>query len=286
MTPGSRFLFRVPAELAADPRDTLPDDLDMLYDLELVGYETGARPHAFVAARAEWRVDLAEGLAYEVLSRGRGRRCVESDRVALRYSVFTSEGSLILSTAFGSPVSARVKELWLPVLRYVPLCMHEGGVVRVDATDRYGLRGVDEERQVWIVELADIVEPRSPPEFTAPPVDESSPVEGRSGWRWRQLEAGAGDRPTPGSAVTVEYAVRSSDGSRVVDGSFGSGESVLWHLRSVAPVWARTLPEMQPGETRVVTAPTGDFRPPDSPSGPGPGDDRLVGWVRLVRLGW
>jgi peptidylprolyl isomerase len=135
MTPGEKRRLWIPAALAygEHPRMGAPAG-DLTFDVELVDMQPAPKPPAVpedVKAPPATAKKTASGLAYRVLSKGKGTRSPSAtDAVTVHYSGWTTDGKMFDSSVVrGEPATFPLNHVIKGWTEGVQL-MHEGDKVR------------------------------------------------------------------------------------------------------------------------------------------------------------
>jgi len=225
---------------------------------------------ADVAAPPADAVTTESGLAYKVLTEGKGDKPGPYDKVTVHYSGWTTDGEM-----FDSSVTRGEKSSF-PLNRVIPGWTEGLQLMSIGEKTRFwipveiaynGAPGKPAGMLVFDVELFEIEPgPRVPEDVAAAP-DSANPRD--SGTKWRRVTPGeTKDFPGEGDTVEFHFTVWNTAGE-LQESTLSQGKAVTAPLEMVAartPIWADELSEMNPGEVRRIWAPaaalTVEGRPP------------------------
>ncbi len=289
MSPGARFLFTIPPELAYGaegvPRARIPGNATLVFDVELIEVTPGKGFPEFVPGNPEKQIKLENGLIYEVFEEGEGRNPKGDEPLELDYALWTTEGKLLDTSATKGPVKGPAETMTVPFLKEAPLLMKPGARWRFEVPPELGF---GERAQpnlpansitIWELKLVRIIEPLPVPEFVLPADEELQTT--ASGLKYQVVREGEGTPPRMGQEVTVHYAGWLTDGT-LFDSSFARGEMATFTLGRVIAGWNEGLQLMKPGAVyRFVISPDLAYGQRGAPPAIGP-DATLVFHVELA----
>ncbi|MBI4882168.1 MAG: FKBP-type peptidyl-prolyl cis-trans isomerase [Planctomycetes bacterium] len=253
MTPGARFLFTIPPELAygAEGRPPrIPANATLVFDVELIEVTPGKGFPEFVPGNPEKQVKLENGLIYEVLEEGEGRNPTSDEPLELDYALWTTAGKLLDTSATKSPVKGPAETMTVAFLKEAPLLMKPGARWRFEVPPELGFGdraqpGLEpNSTTIWELKLVRSIEPLPVPEFELPADEELQTT--ASGLKYQVVREGEGTPPLMGQDVTVHYAGWLTDGT-LFDSSFTRGEMATFTLGRVIAGWNEGLQLMKPG---------------------------------------
>ena len=235
---------------------------------------------ADVAAAPDDAIRTPSGLAYKVLTEGKGDTPGPYDKVTVHYSGWTTDGEM-----FDSSVT-RGEHSSFPLNRVIPGWTEGLQLMAIGEKTRFwipvelaynGTPGKPAGMLVFDVELFEIeAGPKVPEDLVAP----AGANPRSTGTSWRQVTAGSGDNPRAGDTVEFHFTVWNTEGE-LQESTISSGRAVKAPIDEVitrTPIWADELLEMKNGETRRVWAPASTLTVEGRP--PPPGD--LVFDLQLV----
>ncbi|MFQ5505160.1 MAG: FKBP-type peptidyl-prolyl cis-trans isomerase [Planctomycetota bacterium] len=287
MTPGARFEFTIPPELAygAEGRPGIPANSTLVFDVELISVMAFRKPDP------EKQVKTDSGLEYEVLGKGRGPLVGEDEVFELRYAFWSTEGKLLGSSMqAGGTIKASCKQMRLPFLKEAPRLMRAGARCRFQVpaklcfADRPGPGGLPPDSvTIWELELVRIIEPLPLPEFSLSPKEKLVTTD--SGLQYEILEPGSGASPRHGQRVTVHYAGWLTNG-KLFDSSFPRADPFVFEVGGrVIPGWNEGVKLMKKGSVYKFTIPAklaygARGAPPAIPA-----NATLIFYIKLLEIG-
>jgi FKBP-type peptidyl-prolyl cis-trans isomerase len=204
-------------------------------------------PPPDLAAPPADAVNAGNGLITKQLVAGKGEMPSDDDTVKIRYTLWSSDGTLKDYIAPPQWVAAPVGRL-MPGLKQTVTQMHAGELRRAWIEERLGARGQVPPggRLVADVELLEVIHPPSKPRDLAAPPPEA--VTTKSGLVYRVLRKGTGTRhPKSGDTVIVHYTGWQATG-HLFDSSVLRGEPAEFSLQHVIAGWREGLQLMTEGE--------------------------------------
>lgn len=252
MPVGARYKFTIPAELGYGKQGAgngvIPPDATLIFDVELLGIERGP---VFALPNEEALATTEAGVKYEIVKPGEGEELQKSDRVELRYGVWTPAGETVMNHLVErGPLRLSIGDVRRPFMQELLLKLKEGGVCRAIVPvalafpeQRPPVLG-DEENCVWLLEVVKVLRPLPLPEFKASSADKL--VQTTSGLKYEILQPGTGKSPAPTDVVEVHYIGWLENGT-VFDSSYGRGETTEFPLHGVIKGWTEGLQLMKEG---------------------------------------
>ena len=254
MKPGEKRRCWIPQEQGFVGRANAPEG-PLVYDIEVVEVMRAPVTPPDVAAPPADASKTESGLAYKVLSKGKGDKPDEWDEVTVHYSGWTTDGKMFDSSA------TRGKPATFPLGKVIPgwteglQLMTKGEKARLWIPEELAYQGRPGKPagmlvfDVELVEIIDKPEPPPPPpvpeDVAAPPADAKSTA---SGLKYKVLQKGKGkDKPTADNVVKVHYSGWTTDG-KMFDSSVVRGQEAEFPLGRVIAGWTEGLQLMTVGE--------------------------------------
>ena len=300
MTPGAKFRFVIPGDLAygaaGTPDGRIPPNATLIFDVELLAIEVGEllpEPPKYVPIDEAKCQTLPSGLKCQVAVEGTGEKAGPEDTFNVHFSLFGPDKKLIWATetAGGIPQKIPAKALagqsGLPFMRAMLPEMKEGEVRRIEcpAKEGFGDRGAQGvpagATTYWELKLLKIGRPAPLPPFVLPADMKLTTT--ASGLQYEVVKEGTGKTPTRADQVEVRYAGWLLDG-KAFDSSYSRGDTTTFGVGQVIGGWSEGLQLMKEGgQTRFVIPAVlaygergfGDKIPPGS---------TLVFFVELVKV--
>jgi peptidylprolyl isomerase len=262
MQVGEKRRLWVPDALAYPGRPGSPRGMSV-FDIELLEIIKGLPklPAPLDVAKAPKDANrLDGGISYKTLTKGTSQERPRAwDRVAIHYTGWTSDGTLVESSR-GSERAAifdvdKVMPGWRTVLPL--LSIGESARVWLPEAQAYQGRGNKPKSPVvFDLELVSIERkpepPRAPADVAAVPRDAQKT---KSGLAYRMLEKGSGsDKPRASDRVEVHYAAWTQDGA-LFDSSHLRGKPAHVPLAKLIPGWSEGLQLMSPGDKALFWIP-------------------------------
>lgn len=243
MRPGARVKFMVPSELAYGKVGTpgrppavpgVPPNADMVFEIELVGVESGVELPTFLLADPAQEKQTESGLKYVVRKPGAGERPQRGERFTVSFDWFNERGMLVSSTCLDQDnriIGRMGRDLPGPAfLAEAVAMMRVGSEYRfeVPASLTHGEEGrgyllPPNSKSTWVLRMERLdpaPEPRSVPKFSRLKTGEIRIT--ASGLRYQVIEPGKGALPKADELVEIHYAGWLSS-QRVFDETFTHG---------------------------------------------------------------
>lgn len=257
MSPGARFKFTIPSDLAYGSKGSppkIPAGATLVFDVELIAITM--RVPDFVPIDPERATVTDSGLAVQTLVEPTGAACTPKSEIWFEYTLWDEAGKFQDSSATsGNPAVTVVDKFTLPFLKEAASFMREGGVylLAVPPALAFG----DEPRgalpanstTIWRLELKRIFQK---PEFSMPPAEEL--VTTASGLQYQVLREGEGTPPVMNQGVICHYAGWLTDGTQF-DASYDRNEPLTFRLGQVIEGWNEALMLMRPGAMYKLVIP-------------------------------
>jgi FKBP-type peptidyl-prolyl cis-trans isomerase len=291
MTPGARFKFTIPGDLAygprGQPRAGIGPNATLIFEVELLGITPGPALPVFQKPDPEAQKTLESGLKYEVLKEGTGDALTPDQLFEISWALWTDKGELVTcSTVNGVNLFGRTSKLQLAVLKEGASLLKPGTRCRFEAPPKLAF-GTDpnapvppDTTTVWEMELVRVIEP---PAFSLTPDDKAKTTD--SGLKYEVLKEGTGKSPKMGMPVLVHYAGWLTNGKQF-DSSFDRGQPARFPLGRVIPGWNEGLQLMKEGSVYKFTIPGklayGEQGQPRAGIG---ANQTLVFYVELIKVG-
>lgn len=288
MTPGARFKFTVPPDLAYGDRDVgpIPPRSTLIFEVELLDFTPMPEPPPlpkWKPANPEAQKTTESGIKWEYLQRGEGAKAEPGVGMQMRYALFTSEGELqTCSEQTNETLKGSADTLPLPFMQEIAPLMKVGDRLRIEVPARLGHRdqalGGPKTDAVWELELVKVQEV---PEFAMPATEDLEKT--ASGLQYEVIREGEGKRPGPTARVRAHYAGWLTDGT-LFDSSHQRCEPLELGLDRVIPGWTEGLQLMREGGLYKFVIP-GElaYGPRGSPPRIGP-NATLVFLVELIEI--
>lgn len=246
MSPGARFKFTIPSDLAYGDEGhppVIPPKATLVFEVELIAIT--ARAMAYVAWQEGDGVETGEsGLEFRYLVRGEGRAAAKADLVQLEYALYDPAHKPVLCSSMdGSALMGMPEQMPLPFMTEAMGFLREGDRVLLRVPPALGFSGrtppgIDAQSPtLWQLELKRAMT-FTTPDFSLPSEDELT--RSPSGLGYRVLRPGGGPKPKSTSQVTVHYQGWLTDGTSF-DGSYERGQPATFGLNRVIPGWTEGL---------------------------------------------
>lgn len=279
MTPGARFKFTIPPDLAYGENGRAPKigpSETLVFVIELLD--------VFSPTVDATKLKAAEGFKYEVVAAGKGKAPAKDHFYKLNFFCWGNEGaefqdSNLMSQRYGrEPLTLQCGQTNLPFLNTAATMMKAGAVWRLAVPGKPGPDGKSAPDQVWVLEVVDVYEPLPVPPFELPA--ESARTTTKSGLQYVIVAPGNDTKPAMGKTVRVHYAGWLVDG-KPFDSSYKRGFPAEFQIGRVIPGWNEGLPLIgEGGEMWLVIPPKLGYG--DKGTGPVPPNATLVFRVKLI----
>jgi FKBP-type peptidyl-prolyl cis-trans isomerase len=252
MEVGEKTRFWIPEDLAYKGQKGAPAGL-LVFDVELISFQEPPKAPDDVAAAPSDAMVTSTGLAYKVLSKGKGGEKPEAKaNVKVDYTGWTTDGKM-----FDSSVT-RGKPAEFPLDRVIAGWTEGLQLMEVGEKTRFwipenlayqGKPGRPAGMLVFDVELLSFTNPLPPPpvpkDVAAAPSDA---MVTSTGLAYKVLSKGkGGEKPEAKSSVKVHYSGWTTDG-KMFDSSVTRGKPAEFPLRGVIAGWTEGLQLMEVGE--------------------------------------
>lgn len=261
MRVGERRRLWVPDQLTYPGRPGFPRAMTV-FDLELLEILEGEPPPAAPPDVATVPADATKtesGLAYNLLTRGGSDQKPRAwDRVTVRYTGWTTDGTPIAHVAGGRPAVFEVGKA-MPGWREALPLLAVGDTARLWLPEALAYQGrVGEPQGAVVFDLA-LVSIERRPEPPRPPAEVATvPANAKkteSGLAYRLLRRGKGKtKPSAGDRVEVHYSAWTSDGE-LFDSSALRGKPARIPLKRIIAGWAEGLQLMTVGDKALFWIP-------------------------------
>lgn len=277
MVAGEKRRFWIPAELAYGEKPERPGAPagELVFDIELVSITKmpePPKPPADLSKVPDSATKLDSGLAYEVMTEGKGESKPQKDAtVEMHITGWDQEGRIMIDDPLKFPLEQAPIKGWVDAATI----MVKGDKRRFWIPESLAGKhnpGLPKGMLVFQMELLDFRNPSPPPpvpsDVAAIP-DDAEKTD--SGLASRVLTKGTGDKkPTAASEVTVNYTGWTTDG-HMFDSSIVRGEPTSFPLSGVISGWTEGVQLMVVGELRRFWIPAklayGENPRPGAPKG-------------------
>jgi FKBP-type peptidyl-prolyl cis-trans isomerase len=287
MTPGARYKFTIPGELAYGNRGQsgagIGPNATLIFEVKLLEI---LRAPDFRKGNPEAQKTTESGLKYELLKPGKGEAPTKKDAFELGYALWTTEGRLLDCTEWlDRTIKGDAENMGLDFLKEAPFLLAPGARARFEVPAALCFK--DKQKgpiapnsvTVWELEMKRVV---ATPEFSVSPADKVKST--ATGLKYEVIREGTGESPKMGSEVTVHYAGWLTDGTRF-DSSYSRCEPATFRLGNVIKGWNEGLQLMKEGAIYKFTIPA-DLAYGESGAGDKIGPNAtLIFHVELVKVG-
>jgi len=265
MTPGAKFKFTIPADLAygkSGQRD-IPPDSTLIFEVELLKVKRGVAPPDFKTIDPKKLKTTPSGLKYHVLKEGKGKAPEPKEGFELKYAMWTREGQLVFCTELsdGHTLKGKADNMRVKFLQEAPFLMKPGARYWFEVPPKLGMPASPRSpvppnaSTIWELELVRVIRPLPVPEFS--PVSADKMQTTKSGLKYEVIREGTGKQAKEGDPVTVHYAGWLTDGKNF-DSSFSRGEPTTFALspRSLILGWVEGIQLMKEGAIYKFSIPS------------------------------
>lgn len=289
MTPGARYKFIVPPNLAYGERGRLPlipPNATLIFEVKLLRIKKGPALPQFREGNPEAQKTTESGLIYEVISPGTGEAPQDGDFVEVKYAFWNIQGQLLGCTelregTFKFTLGKAKREILNEGVRM----LREGACYRFEVSPELAYEkkeGQGTDLTVWEIELAKILKPLPVPPFTKPAPEKTK--ETASGLKYEVVREGTGESPLVGDTVTIHFAGWLEDGT-LFDNTFEKGEPATFRLERLLPGWKEGFQLMKEGAVyRLILPPRLGYgnrgKPPEVPP-----KATLIFHMELIKVG-
>jgi len=283
MTVGARYKLSIPYDLAygeAGHPPIIPPKSDLIFDVELLAITPGPD---FVKPSADAQTTTDSGLKYQVLGAGNGTVPAAGTPLEMEFAFWNTSGQLLQCSRHNGPLYGGAGAFQLPVLSEASLLMKPGAHLLLEVPPSLAFADRDNgpllpggSTTIWQLRLTRAIQP---PVFTATAEEDLKQTD--SGLKYEIIEAGEGESPRMGQAVTVHYTGWLTDGTEF-DSSYGNGAPATFQLGRVIAGWNEGLQLMKPGAVYRFVIP-GDLAYGERGSPPKIGPDATL-IIHVTRL--
>ncbi|MEZ6019851.1 MAG: FKBP-type peptidyl-prolyl cis-trans isomerase [Planctomycetota bacterium] len=285
MSPGARFKFTIPANLAygeAGSPPVIPKNATLIFDVELLRIPERALPYV------DWNeergtTELDGGLKYQVLKAGEGTPAGEAKYVFLEFARYGADKKITLASTMTGMIVGPPSHPKLPFLAPLLKDMQAGTHCLVQVPKALDLQmpgAGDAESSLWQVVVKGALNCEKP-SFAMPAEEELTTT--ASGLKYKVEREGFGKQPTDFNRCTVFYTGWLTDGTQF-DSAYDRGQPATFGVTQVIKGWTEGLKLMSEGSKYTFVIP-GDLAYGKGGSGAKiPPDATLVFTVELLQV--
>ncbi len=283
MTPGARYKFTIPPELAYGAQGqppAIPPNSTLLFDVELLEVGGTAEVPEFTRVKADTAKKTGSGILCEEVKNAGADAAAQAkpdDILAFHFTYWAADGHMLQSTHMeNTPFIAKPAMVRMKFLQEALPMMKVGQSMRFEAPadltfdkNRMPPHVKEGEPTVWLLELDRIID-MTPPEFKLPKDEELQKT--ASGLKYKVIREGSGDSPRLQQRANVNYCGWLANGSKF-DSSYDRKQPAEFGVGQVIPGWVEGLQMMKPGSIYLFVIPpelgygdqgAGDKIPPKS----------------------
>ena len=262
MTPGARFKFTIPYNLAYGENGrppTIPPKSTLIFDVELLSFVAMPR---FKKLDPDAAKTTDSGIKYQVLDPGEGKTPTAEDPLEFQFALWNTEGKLLQASAqMSGAMQGKASDMRIDFLKEALVMMKPGErtLFEVPAKLAFGEQNQGPDLPpnsvtVWQLELVRVNKPLAVPAFVMPKEEELKTT--ASGLKYKVVKEGKADGASPamGQTVKVHYAGWLTDGTPF-DDSFSRGVPSEFRLGQVIGGWNEGLQLMKPGGVAILVIP-------------------------------
>jgi FKBP-type peptidyl-prolyl cis-trans isomerase len=251
MSPGARYKFVIPGDIAYGPQGRppkIPANATLVFDVELLKVK---RMPKLPTGNPDKQMQLESGVKVETTKAGNGTKVAAGQGVKVRYALWRPTGELLDCTQRNNDyhLSGTLESLPLsPWLAEIVGGMEIGAVVRCEVPQKlYPNPRVDTIWELELVAVADL------PKFRK--CDPQKQKTTDSGLVYEVIEQGTGKQPKASDTVVAHYTGWLFDDGKMFDSSHARGEPTEFPLSGVIKGWTEGLQLMNVGGKYLFTIP-------------------------------
>jgi len=289
MSPGARYKFTIPADLAYGEKGNapvIPAGATLIFDVELLAVVAHSMP--FIPWQDEGANAVEDSpVRYRVLSAGKGAEAGDFDLLLARFGFWSEKGELIFSDVLmGRELLVSPQQPPIPFLGSLLPVLSDGAhlIVKLPKEElpQLAQSPTYAQAEFLVAQFQVMVTMKfDKPEFTLPPDEELTTT--ASGLRYKILREGCAGRPTPRNRVAAHYAGWLTDG-KGFDASYDRGQPLQGSLMGLVKGWQEGMCLIgRGGKILLVVPPELGYGAQDK--GTIPPNSTLVFVVELIDFG-
>ncbi len=278
MTPGARYKFVIPGDLAygaAGRPGRIPPNATLVFDVQLLKV---TRLPKLRPAVVENQKKTASGIVFEIVQKGNGTKIGAGQGLSMRYALWRTTGELLDCTEKNNNyrIAGTMESLPYPWLGELAAELEIGAILRAEIDQK--LFPNPRENTVWELELLRVSDV---PKFRKCDPDKLKTT--ASGLVYEVIEQGTGASPEAADSVVAHYTGWLLDNGKLFDSSHARGEPMQFGLQQVIKGWTEGLQLMQTGGKYLFTIPA-ELAYGARGSGTIPANATLVFLVELIEV--
>ncbi len=250
MTPGARFKFVIPGDLAYGKNGRppkIPGDATLVFDVELLKVK---RMPKMPSGNPDAQKTTAAGARFEITAKGNGAKIKAGQGLKMRYAIWRPNGELLDCTESNNDfhISGTVDSLPYPWLGELAAELEIGGTLRAEVPEKlYPNPRSDTVWELQMIGVSDV------PQFRKCDPEKLKTTD--SGLIYEVIEQGTGESPTAADTVSAHYTGWLLENGKMFDSSHARGEPTEFPLGGVIKGWTEGLQLMQVGGKYLFTIP-------------------------------